>query len=117
MNLSPPRDAETLRVAARSYARGCFGRETAPHVNELADVLGVPAYHLSRAFRAATGEALSGYFKRLQVIRARRLLRFTSLPLNRVAYASGFGTRANFFRLFKHLTGSTPLEFRLSCRK
>jgi AraC-like DNA-binding protein len=106
-----------LRTAALAYARECFGRETALHVNELARLLGIPSYQLSREFTGLLGEPPSTFFKRLQVVRAKRLLRFTDFSLNRVAYASGFGTRANFFRLFKQLTGSTPLEFRMSCTK
>lgn len=105
-----------MREAARKYARECFHDETTPHVNELAERFGVPPYELSRVFSAQTGEALSAFFRRLQVVRAKRLLHFTSLPLNRVGYASGFGTRANFFRVFKKLEGCTPEEFRMSCR-
>jgi transcriptional regulator GlxA family with amidase domain len=111
------RAGKSLQVAARSYAKRCFGHQTQPHAGELAQTLRVPPYQLSRDFAAATGQSPSAYLKRLQIIRAQRLLRFTNLPLNRIAYASGFGTRANFFRLFKQLTGTTPHEFRMSCKK
>lgn len=117
MHPSPPRDAKSLRAAARAYVRSCFGRETQPHVSELAGILGLPPYQLSRDFTAATGESPSAFVKRLQIVRAQRLLHFTTLPLNRIAYASGFGTRANFFRLFKQITGTTPQEYRMSCKK
>ena len=117
MDPPPQRDAKTLRAAALAYARGCFARETAPHVNELAELLGVASYQLSRDFSALVGEPPSTFLRRLQVVRAKRLLRFTDLPLNRVGYASGFGTRASFFRVFKQLTEATPREFRMSCIK
>ncbi len=117
MSPSPRRDAQSLRAAAQSYVRSCFGRETQPHASELAGMLGLTPYQLSRHFTAALGQSPSAYLKRLQIVRAQRLLRFTSLPLNRVAYASGFGTRATFFRRFKQLTGSTPQAFRLRCKK
>jgi AraC-like DNA-binding protein len=110
------RGAGELRAAARAYVRKCFREETQPQVNELAVLLGVRPYELSRLFAIAAGEPLSTYLKRLQIERARRLLRATDLPLNQVAYASGFGTRASFFRAFKKACGCTPLEFRTSRR-
>jgi transcriptional regulator GlxA family with amidase domain len=97
--------------------RKCFREETQPQVKELAVLLDVPAYALSRRFATATGEPLSTYLRRMQVARARRLLRATDLPLNQVAYASGFGTRASFFRVFKATCGCTPQEFRMSRRQ
>ena len=117
MKPSLSRDAKSLQTAARSYAKSCFGHETQPHAGELAGILRVTPYQLSRDFAAATGKLPAAFLKRLQIIRAQRLLRFTNLPLNHIAYASGFGTRANFFRLFKQLTGTTPHEFRMSCKK
>lgn len=86
-------------------------------MNELARILGMPAAQVTREFRAATGERPSAFLKGLQIARAQRLLRFTGLPLNRVGYASGFGTRVSFFRLFRQLTGTTPREFRRRCRE
>jgi AraC family transcriptional regulator len=110
------RGAGELRAAARAYVRKCFREETQPQVNELAVLLDVRPYALSRLFAIATGEPLSTYLKRLQLGRARRLLRTTDLPLNQVAYVSGFGTRASFYRAFKKACGCTPLEFRMQHR-
>jgi AraC-like DNA-binding protein len=106
------RDGQALRKVARSYVRKCFREETPPQVNELAVLLDVRPYELSRLFANATGEPLSAYLKRMQIVRARGLLRRTGLSLNQIAYASGFGTRASFFRAFRKACGCTPLEFR-----
>lgn len=113
----PPRSATSLREAARAYVRNCFRDETQPQVQELAAALAMPPYELSRLFANAAGEPLSAYLKRMQIARARRLLRATDLPLNQVAYASGFGTRASFFRVFKKTCGCTPQEFRTHARQ
>jgi AraC-like DNA-binding protein len=98
-------------VAARTYVAQCFREETQPQVSELAVLLGVPSYELSRLYISATGESLSSYLKRMQIGRARRLLRTTDLTLNQIAYASGFGTRASFFRAFKKACGCTRWSF------
>ena len=105
------------KVEIARYVTDCMRREDTPRASELAARFGVSASHLSRAFRARYGVALSDYMKILQVRRAQRLLRNTHLDTTRIAYACGFGTRRTFFRAYRRMTGDSPLRYRVaSCR-
>jgi transcriptional regulator GlxA family with amidase domain len=101
-----------LRRAADAYVRACFAREATPRVSELARELGLPLDKLSAAFLQAVGIRPSAYLKAAQVRRAQQLLRTTAMPLNRIAYTAGFGTRTTFFRAFRRMTGITPAAYR-----
>lgn len=81
-------------------------------MNELAELLGLPANRLTREFRTVVGERLSRYFRRMQMIRATDLLRDTDLPVAAVARASGFGSLITFHRVFRTFVGETPGEYR-----
>src|SRR4051794_26693301 len=86
-------DVNLGKVEIARYVSECMRREDSPRASELAGRFGVSASHLSRAFRARYGVALSDFMKALQVRRAQKLLRTTALDTTRIAYACGFGTR------------------------
>ncbi|WP_198036940.1 helix-turn-helix domain-containing protein [Nocardia sp. BMG51109] len=65
---------------------------------------------LYRLFDSADGVAAT--LRRTRIDRARTLLRTTGRPLAAVAAASGFASDRQFYRAFKHDTGTTPGEFR-----
>jgi len=90
------------------YVADCMRREDSPRASELAMRYGVSLSHLSRTFRARYGETLSGFIKAVQVRRARRLLRMTTLDTTHVGYACGFATRRTFFRAYRRFTGESP---------
>ena len=100
------------KVEVARYVMECMRREDTPRASELAARFGISASHLSRAFRARYGVALSDYMKILQVRRAQRLLRTTKLDTTRIAYACGFGTRRTFFRAYRRMTGDSPKKYR-----
>ena len=101
-----------LRKIADLYLASCFEGETPPQVNELAALLGLEPHQLADLFRELLGSTPSDYLKHGQVSHAQLLLRTTSLSLNAIAYASGFGTRATFYRAFHRVTGTTPGAYR-----
>jgi AraC-like DNA-binding protein len=96
-------------VVAR-YVRDCLRREDVPRVSELAELYGMTAASLSRAFRMRFGVRISDFMKAIQVRAARRLLERTALNTTRIAYLCGFGTRRTFFRTFRRVTGQSPAE-------
>lgn len=104
-----------LKREADAYLIDCFTRESAPHVNELAAVLGFDRVAFTRRFRKQTGILASVYLKQAQIARAMELLRTTDLPTHTVAYAAAFGTRITFFRAFRRATGVTPDRYRSAC--
>ncbi len=106
------RSARELKRIADRYLADCFAGETQPRVKELAATLHMSRTEFSKLFTNLVGKQPSGYLRRSQIEYAKRLLAETHLPMNRIAYKCGFGTRTTFFRSFKRLVGMTPLAYR-----
>jgi AraC-like DNA-binding protein len=105
--------AEVSRLieSAERYLRECFRSESPPRAGELATRLGLSPVQLTRAFTQGVGMRPAHYLKARQLEFAQRLLKYTRLTTNEVAYRAGFGTRATFFRLFREHARATPRRF------
>jgi len=104
---------ELGKIDVARYVIDCMRRQDSPRASELAMRYGVTLSHLSRTFRTRYGQSLSGYIKALQLRRAQRLLRTTTLDTTRVGYACGFATRRTFFRAYRRATGESPRQHQL----
>jgi AraC family transcriptional regulator, transcriptional activator FtrA len=67
---------------------------------------------LIRKFHATTGTTPVKWLTAQRVERARELLESTTLPVDRVAQASGLGGQANFRRHFTMAVGVNPSTYR-----
>lgn len=67
---------------------------------------------LERRFRAALGRSPWEEICRVQLDRAKELLRETNLPLELIASKTGFVETGYFIRTFKRKWGQTPLQYR-----
>ncbi|HEX7712997.1 MAG TPA: AraC family transcriptional regulator [Bacillota bacterium] len=72
----------------------------------------VSPYYLSRNFKKVTGFNLVDYLNHVRVKEAERYLRETRLKVIQIAGETGFGSIAQFGRVFKSITQMTPLEYR-----
>ena len=72
-----------------------------------------PAY-FSRIFREETGETFSAYLNRVRIDRSRELLRHKELRLADIAQLVGFEDQSYFTKVFKRVTGISPLRYRES---
>lgn len=70
-----------------------------------------PGY-LSRLFRSAAGETLVAHIETQRVVRARHLLRTSSLNISEVARATGYDDPSYFARRFRRHTGTPPRAYR-----
>jgi AraC family transcriptional activator FtrA len=95
-----------------AYLDSCFERESAPRVSEVAKWLGLSRRKLMETFLATVGGRPSEYMKDRQIGAAKLLLAHSDLRVDRVAYATGFGTRRTFFREFRQRTGLSPAAYR-----
>ena len=95
-----------------AYLERCFAFEAPPRVSELASFLGIARETLSRRFTDRNNCTLTAYLKERQLAHARALLRQSALPIARIGYLSGFGTRRTFHRAFLRATGITPSTYR-----
>ena len=81
-------------------------------VPAIAVALGVHQRALERAFKAAGMGTPLGRYLDLRLGRAQELLTQTTLPMLEVALACGFGSPANFSRVFRRRFGLTPTDHR-----
>ncbi len=81
-------------------------------LQELASELNLSYSWFRKTFKEYTGHAPANYFQRLKLLRARRLLAETQLPIKEIAFSLGYKSTEHFFAIFKKSTGCTPLSYR-----
>lgn len=81
-------------------------------LSTIADELGVSPEHLSRRFKAETGERYVELVNRLRLEKARELVVNTDWTLDVVAKESGFSNYQYLIRRYKHRFGVTPARHR-----
>lgn len=85
-------------------------------LDRLASLVHVSKFHLSHAFKQATGYSPIDYLIDLRMNQARLLLATTKLPVARVAEAVGLPNSQYFGKLFKRRMGVTPGAYRRAAR-
>ena len=80
---------------------------------ELADLVGISRFYLSRLFRQEKGLTLGAYQTQIKVDRAKKLLA-KGMPIATVATATGFYDQSHFGHHFKRLVGTTPGNYQVS---
>lgn len=73
---------------------------------------GVSPRTFARRFRAETGTTPLRWLLAQRVLEARRLLEASDLPVEEVAWRSGFGTAASLREHFRRATATTPTAYR-----
>src|SRR5260221_839846 len=81
-------------------------------IDDVARRAGMSVRNFSRRFKAATGEAFSGYFQQLRIEKAKRLLETTDSSSSEIMYQVGYNDDRSFRRLFKEHTGLAPKHYR-----
>ena len=119
---------ERWQQAAQSGQRGSDGAGAALHrrfaqllerdfadhheTRHYADALGVPQAALSRALSEVTGQTTKQLITDRVMLEAARLLRFTGMSVNEVAFSTGFDDQLYFSRAFKRHHGEAPTAYR-----
>lgn len=67
---------------------------------------------LLRRFKLAIGLTPNDYLQRLRICAAETRLSKSDEPVEQVALSVGYADRAAFAKLFKRITGNTPIEYR-----
>lgn len=79
------------------------------------DIIGnapLSKYYFMRLFKEYTGQSPYEFLLYVRVNEGKRLLRDSSLSVEEIAHAVGFGDASGFIRVFRRLCGMTPLSFR-----
>jgi AraC family transcriptional regulator of adaptative response / DNA-3-methyladenine glycosylase II len=99
------------RLAAQRIAAGALNGQS---VADLAGELGVSERHLRRALERELGVAPGELAQTHRLLLAKRLLAETSLPVTRVAFASGFQSLRRFNAVFRERYRLSPSALRRS---
>ena len=78
----------------------------------LANEAALSDFHFHRIFKALKGEAIGGYIIRLRLEATARLLRYTALTIEEIAFNIGYETTASLSKAFKKQYGISPTEYR-----
>ena len=78
----------------------------------LANEAALSDFHFHRIFKALKGEAIGGYITRLRLEATARLLRYTALTIEEIAFNIGYETSASLSKAFKKQYGISPTEYR-----
>ncbi len=70
-----------------------------------------PAY-LSRVFKNETGQTFTNYLNSVRIEKSKELLSHYSLKLSDIALSVGFEDQSYFTKVFKKITGLSPLQYR-----
>lgn len=83
-------------------------------VESLADEAGLSANYLRTLYKEANGQSITEHIAFLRFREAKRMLRGTDLPANRIAGKIGYQSSGYFYTAFRKATGMTPDEYRRS---
>jgi transcriptional regulator, araC family len=113
------------RLSSRSYAKkrhaelaGLIMDHLRAHLSEpvsmkqLAKLVGLSTGYLHTLFRQQTGCTIGKTLLSLRIREAKRMLRETSIPVERICYRCGFSDLSNFYKQFRLETGTVPGAWR-----
>ena len=78
---------------------------------------GISVSSLTRIFSKKMHTTFTAYVNNLRILRAQKYLRKTDMGMEEVAVECGFGSKRNFFRVFRAECGCTPGEYRKRVRR
>jgi AraC-like DNA-binding protein len=81
-------------------------------LNKLAEEVGLSRGRLAALFSRQAGSSIHRFLTKVRVRNAEALLARSDLPIGDIALDCGFATIQHFSRVFKEVSGQTPIEFR-----
>ena len=72
-----------------------------------------PAY-FSRIFKKETGATFNSFLNEVRIEKSKALLRNNDLKMVDIALMVGFESQSYFTKVFKKITGISPLQYRYS---
>ena len=78
----------------------------------LAEVAALSEFHFHRVFKALKGASIGAHISRLRIEAAARLLRYSALSIEDIAFNIGYEAPAALSKAFKNQYGITPTKYR-----
>jgi len=86
-------------------------------LNTLAKLFYMSPYYLCKVFKESTGFTCIEYLNQVRVKEAQTLLRRSDSNVTEVSEKVGFGSVSQFGRVFKEISGVSPLKYRKKTKK
>jgi AraC-like DNA-binding protein len=110
---SIPHDAKAKDLADRAAQEmEIHLSDASTGVAQIANVLGVDRFELSRTFKSAFGIPPKEYFSQLRLQRALDLLRSTDMSISAISNSAGFGSANYMAKLVRSKMGCSPSQLR-----
>ena len=81
-------------------------------LKRLAEISNFSMFHFHRIFKAFQHETLLAYIIRIRIETAARLLRYTELPVETIAYNVGYEVPSSLSKAFRQFYDISPIEYR-----
>ncbi|WP_070000245.1 response regulator transcription factor [Cellulosilyticum sp. I15G10I2] len=95
---------------ALAYIDNHFGESIS--LNEVAGYLNINSAYLSRVFKKDIQKGLTEYLNHYRIIKAQELIRGSNIKVVDIYKEVGFSSYNYFFKVFKEVTGMTPVEYK-----
>ena len=84
--------------------------------NELLAIANLSPYYFIRLFKKETGKTPHEYLTHLKIEKAKELLAYSKYSITEICFLSGFSEHSHFSKVFKKVTGTTPINYRRKTR-
>ena len=109
-----PADCKNIIKEAIEYINKNYFEELS--VKCLSNTFGINPNYFSTLFKNETHKPFTKYLAELRINKACEILKNTDVNIIEVANSVGYTDSQYFYRVFKQITGKTPLEYRLEHR-
>lgn len=113
--VEPAGPVSDITQKAIAYIRRHYDKDFS--LADAAREAGVSPSYLSRLFKEECGMGFTEYLNRFRVERAKRLIEEGEMKLKEIVHNVGFNQYNYFFKVFKEMTGMTPHEYELACKR
>lgn len=107
---SPLTDMSPAVMQAMQYIHLHFHENIS--ATDIAKNSGYAVAHFSTIFKAQTGKSIKHHITAHRIEYAKRMLRYTDIPITDICYLSGFNAFSSFFRAFSETVNISPREYR-----
>lgn len=104
-------DNRSYAVLARDYIDKNY-RNNDCNVKRVAEHIKIDRTYLFRLFKEETGVSVIDYIRRCRVDNAAIMLKDKNISIKDIAYSVGFSDQMYFSKVFKHIKGLSPTEYR-----
>jgi AraC-like DNA-binding protein/ligand-binding sensor protein len=81
-------------------------------LGQVARAVNLSAYYFCKTFKQATGMSFTNYLAQVRVEKVKHLLQNPATTVTEAAYAAGFQSLSQFYRVFGRIAGEPPLRYR-----